>query len=53
MGKSAQNKELLNALSTAFNIKKKHINIQQSEDGSYQLKIKKNKRRNYWQYYSK
>jgi len=41
MGKSAQNKELLNALSTAFNIKKKHINIQQSEDGSYQLKIKK------------
>lgn len=41
MGKSAQNKELLKTLSTAFNIKKKHINIQQNEDGSYQLKIKK------------
>lgn len=41
MGKSAQNKELLDALSTAFNIKKKHINIQQSEDGSCQLKLKK------------
>lgn len=41
MAQSAQNKSLIKALSKAFNIKENQIKIKHSQDGSYQLKLKK------------
>lgn len=40
MAKSVKNKSLLKAIGKAFNIKKKHIELKQNKNGSFQLNIK-------------